>query len=169
MTAEHLSRNLPPAASVASAHALVDAELSTTARFGHGALLLFATAMTIAIGSLWATEPSLPLRTHVAFGVMVLIGLSWAAYATWVLTTRRVLLGRHRVVAGRMAVTFTSTFIAGSLLVAVTTGHPAGYAAAGLGAGMLAVAAWLLVRARRQMVRLVARRAEIQRTMDASK
>jgi len=166
MTAENLSRNLPPAASVASVRALMDAELSTAARVGHGALLLSAAAMTIVIGSLWMTEPSLPMRTHVAFAVMVLIGLSWTAYASWVLTTRRVLLGRHRVIAGRMAVTFASTFVVGSLLVAATTGHPAGYAAAVLGAGMLAVAAWLLVRARRQMVRLVVRRAEIQRTLD---
>jgi hypothetical protein len=169
MTVENLSRNLPPAASPASAHALVDAELSTAARAGHGALLLFAAAMTIVIGSLWMTEPSLPLRTHLAFGVMMLIGLSWVAYATWVLTTRRVLLGRHRVIAGRMAVTFASTFVVGSLLVAATTGHPAGYAAAALGAVMLAVAASLLVRARRQVARLAARRAEIRRALDASK
>lgn len=169
MTAEHLSRNLPPAASVVPVHALVDAELSTAARFGHGALLLSAAAGTVVIGSLWVTEPSLPARTHVAFGVMVLMGLSWAAYATWVLATRRVLLGRHRVIAGRMAVTFTSTFVAGSLLVAATTGHPAGYAAASLGVGMLAAAAWLLVRARRQVVRLAARRAEIQRTLTSQR
>ncbi len=68
-----------------------------------------------------------------------------------------------------MAVTFTSTFVAGSLLVAATTGHPAGYAAASLGVGMLAAAAWLLVRARRQVVRLAARRAEIQRTLTSQR
>ena len=37
----------------------------------------------------------------------------------------RIVKRRHRVVAGRMAVTFTSVLVVGCLLVAVTTGHPA--------------------------------------------
>jgi hypothetical protein len=165
MTADNLPRNLLLDASAASAHALLNAELSTAARLGHVALLLGGAGMAIAIGSLWATEPSLPLRTHLAFGAMTLIGVAWAVYATWVLTTRRVLLGRHRVVAGRMAVTFAGVLVAGSLLVAATTGHPAGYAAAGPGVVMLGVAAWLLARARREVVRLTARRTELERAL----
>jgi hypothetical protein len=165
MTTDNLSRNLSPAASAASAHALINAELSTASRLGHVALLLVGAAMAIAIGSLWVTEPSLPRRTHVAFGAMTLIGLAWAAYATWVLTTRRVLLGRHRVVAGRMAVTFTSVFVIGCLLVAATTGHTAGYAAAGLGTLMVGVAAGLLARARREVARLTAKREELERAL----
>jgi hypothetical protein len=164
MTADNLSRNLPPVGS-ASAHALIDVELSAAARVGHVALLLGSSAMTVVIGSLWATEPSLPLRTHLAFGVMTLMGVAWVAYATWVLTTRRVLLGRHRVVAGRMAVTFTSVFVLGCLLVAATTGHPAGYAAAGLGVVMLSGAVLALGRARREVARLAARREEIERAL----
>lgn len=162
---EHLSRRLPPAASTAAVHALLKGELSTPARAGHVALLLASAAATSVVGALWMTEPSLPLRTHVAFGVMVVIGLSWATYATWVLSTRRVLLGRHRVIAGRMAVAFTGCFVAGSILVAAMTGHPAGYASAGLGVGMLVAAAWLLARARRQVARLMERREEIVRTL----
>jgi hypothetical protein len=50
--------------------------------------------------------------------------------------------------------------------VAATTGHPAGYAAAGLGVVMLGVAAWLLARARREVARLVARREELQRALE---
>lgn len=165
MTVDNLSRSLPTAASAASAHALLSAELSTVARVGHVALLLVGAAMAVAVGSLWATEPSLPLRTHVAFGAMTLIGLAWAAYATWVLTTRRVLLGRHRVVAGWMAVTFTSVFAVSALFVAAATGHTAGYGAAGLGGMMLGAAAWLLLRARRQVARLTARRAELERAL----
>ncbi|MCC7044856.1 MAG: hypothetical protein IT183_13410 [Acidobacteria bacterium] len=165
MTADNLTRNLPGAASAASAHALMHAELSTAARLGHVVLLLVGAVTAIAVGSLWATEPSLPPRTHLAFGALTLIGVAWAVYATWVLTTRRVLLGRHRVVAGRMAVTFTGALVAGSLLVATTTGHPAGYAAAGLGVVMLGVATWLLVRARREVARLAARREEIERAL----
>ena len=165
MTAENLTRNLPSAPSASSARALMHGELSTLARFGHVALLLVAAAMTLAVGSLWATEPSLPVRTHVAFAAIVLIGSAWVVYATWTLSSRRPLLGRHRVVAGRMAVTFTSVFVIGCVLTAMTTGHPAGYAAAGLGGLMLAVAVWLLVRARREVARLTARRAEIERRL----
>jgi hypothetical protein len=166
MTADNLSRNLPRAASAASAHALIHAELSTAARLGHIALLLVGAATAIVIGSLWTTEPSLPPRTQLAFGAMTLIGVAWAVYATWVLTTRRVLLGRHRVVAAWMAVTFTGVLVVGALAVAATTGHPAGYAAAGLGVVMLGVAAWLLARARREVARLVARREELQRALE---
>ena len=77
-------------------------------RLGYVALLLAALTMTGVVGTLWATEPSLPLRVHVAFGVMVAIGSSWVVFALWVLTHRRILLARHQIVAGRMAVTFTS-------------------------------------------------------------
>lgn len=167
MTADNVSRDLTGAASSAAAHALMDAGLSTAARVGHVALLLVAVAMSVAIGSLWATEPALPLRTHLAFGVMTLIGVAWGTYAAWVLTTRRVLLGRHRVIAGKMAVTFTGVFVLGALAVAVMTGHPAGYAAAVSGGVMQAVAVFLLARAQRDVARLIARRAEIERTLEA--
>lgn len=164
MTARNVLHNLP-AASSARAHALINKELSTAARVGHVALLLGAAAMSAAVGSLWATEPALPLRTQLAFGVMTLIGVAWVTYAAWVLTTRRVLLGRHRVIAGRMAVTFTGVFVLGGLAAAVTSGHPAGYAAAASGAVMQAVAVFQLVRAQREVARLTARRAEIERTL----
>ena len=164
MTAHNESRNLP-AASSAAAHALMNRELSTAARVGHVTLLLVAASMSVAIGSLWATEPFLPLRTHLAFGVMTLIGVAWVAYAAWVLTSRRVLLGRHRVIAGRMAVTFTGVFVLGGLAVAVMTGDPAGYAAAVSGGAMQAVAVFLLVRAQRDVARLIARRAELERAI----
>jgi hypothetical protein len=153
------------AASAAADRALMAARLSTGARVGHVALLLVSLAMATAIGSLWATEPLLPARTHVAFGVMVAIGLSWAVYATWVLTTRRVLLGRHRLVAARMSVAFSSVFVLGCLLLAVATGHRAGYVAGGSGVVLLAVAVAMLVRARREVTRLDARRRTIERTL----
>jgi hypothetical protein len=162
MTIGPVSSSEPLAASVASARELIHTELSGAGRFWHVALLLVAGAMTVGIGSLWATESSLPMRTQVAFGTMVLMGLAWVVYATWALMTRRVLLGQHRVVAGRMAVTFTAAFVTGCIVVAVTTGHPAGYSASALGAVMLGGAVWLLVRARRDVARLRARKMELE-------
>src|ERR671918_2584122 len=96
----------PPRISASAWQRLADAELSVRSRLGYVALLLVALMMTSVIGALWMTEPVLPWRTQLAFGMMIVIGLSWVAFALWVLTHRRVLLARDSVVAGRMAVTF---------------------------------------------------------------
>jgi hypothetical protein len=142
---------------------LVEAELSMTARVGHVVLLLVSLLMTVGIVSLWATEPFLPLRTQVAFGVMTVIGVSWSLFATRVLTGRRVLYARHRIVAGRLAVTFTSVFALGAGAIAYLSGSPAAYLSVALGGAMVAVAIWLLVRAHRAMARLDARRQVLER------
>jgi hypothetical protein len=142
--------------------ALADAELSLPARYAHVALLLVSSSFAVALGSLWATEPSLPARTHAAFGALLVIAVSWSGYATWVLTSRRELLARQRVVAGRMAVTFTATFALGAALVGVNTGRVAAFAAAGLGLVMFAVALALLARARRRFRALAQRRAQLE-------
>jgi len=147
--------------------ALADAELSVPARLAHVALLLVSSAFTVALGSLWATEPSLPTRTHAAFGVLLVIGVSWSIYAIWVLTQRRVLLARQRVIAGRMAVTFSATFTLGAALVGVSTGRSAGFAAAVLGVVMFIVVFALLARARRRFDALAARRAMLERELGA--
>jgi hypothetical protein len=144
---------------------LADTELSTASRMGHVALLLVALAMTAVVGSLWATEPALPFRTQAAFGIMTGIGLSWAAFATWVLTGRRVLLARHRIVAGRMAVAFAAIFVVGAVLVGRATAEPAAYAAAATGVAMLVAAAAILVRAHRDFARLSERRRTLERQL----
>lgn len=141
----------------ASLERITAAELSSIARLGHVALMLVAAAMSIAVASLLVTEPALPPRTRAAFVVMVVIGLSWTVYALWVLTYKRGLLANLRVVAGRMAVTFTSIFVLGALSLGIATGTTGFYLAAGLGAGMLAVAIGLLVRANRHRANLQAR------------
>jgi len=149
--------------------ALADAELSVSARCAHVALLLASSALTVALGSLWATEPSLPTRTHAAFGALLVIGVAWTIYAAWVLSRRRVLLARHRIVAGRMAVTFTATFAVGAALVGITTGRAAAFAAAGLGVVMCAIALALLARAHRRFDALVERRARLERELGAAR
>jgi hypothetical protein len=157
--------------SLSTAHLsrLLDTELSRRSRLGHVGLLLVSTAMTVVVVSLWVTEPALPVRTQVAFGAMTVIGLAWMVFAGWVLTTRRVLLGRDSVVAGHLAVTFTAVFVAGALLVGYSTGGKAPFAAAATGAGLLGVAIALLVRARRRVAGLTARRDALERDLGAKR
>jgi hypothetical protein len=121
--------------------------------------------MTGVIAALWATEPVLPLRAHLGFGGMVAIGSSWVAFALWVLTHRRVLLARHRIVAGRMSVTFTTVFVLGALVLGYTTGRSEPYKAAAVGLVMLGAAVGVLVRAHRSFARLAERRNTLEREL----
>jgi hypothetical protein len=154
--------------STAAVRQLADAELSVPSRLGHVALLLAALGMTVLVVSLWLTEPALPLRTHVAFGVMTAIGLSWGTFAIWVLTSRRVLFARQRIVAGRMAVTFAAAFTTGALATAAATGAAAAFAAGGTGVVMVAAAVVILRRAHRASARLMARRDALERELAGS-
>jgi hypothetical protein len=154
--------------STAAVRQLVDTELSLPSRLGHVALLLAALGMTVVIVSLWLTEPALPVRTHVAFGVMIAIGLSWSAFAIWVLTNRRVLFARERIVAGRMAVTFAAVFTTGALIAAAATEAAAAFIAAGTGVVMVAVAIFILRRAHRASAQLMARRDALERQLAGS-
>jgi hypothetical protein len=142
------------------------AELSFRARLAYVGLLLLASAMAVAVGSLLLTEPALPARTTIGFLAIVAIALCWVAYATWVLRRRRVLLAGHRIVAARMAVVFCSLFVAGALALG-WWGPPARapFAAAALGGAMLGCALVLLVRARRRFALLLARRRELERLL----
>ncbi|MGB7217876.1 MAG: hypothetical protein WBD07_03615 [Vicinamibacterales bacterium] len=147
---------------------VVDGQLALPARVGHVALLLAALIMITVIGSLWMTEAALPLRTQLAFGAMVVIGLSWVGYALWALTYRHALLARHQIIAGRMAVTFTGVFLTGAAGAAVMTGAAAAYAAAATGLVMVVGAVIVLVRAHRAFDRLVARRGTLERELGVS-
>ena len=114
-TRSHTSSPALPAESAAALQRLLDTELSLPSRLGYVALLLVALTMTGVITALWTTEPVLPLRAQVGFGLMVAIGVSWIIFAVWALTHRRILFARHQIVAGRMAVTFTTVFLLGTL------------------------------------------------------
>jgi len=157
-----------PTGSAAALQRLVDAELSLPSRLGYVALLLAALTMTTVVGTLWATEPALPPRTQLAFGAIVAIGSSWVAFALRVLTHRRVLLARHRIVAGRMAVTFTSFFVLAALALGATTGGSGPYKAAAVGIVMLAAAVVVLVHAHRSFDRLAARRDVLRREIEGN-
>jgi hypothetical protein len=96
---------------------LVARELSLGARLGHTALLVVAGSVAALTTALWLTEPSLPVRTHIAFGAIVVVGVSWTAYAWWVLTNRRVLLANQRVIASWLAAAFSALFVVGAVIL----------------------------------------------------
>jgi hypothetical protein len=155
---------LPPALA-AELRRLTVLELSLPARLGYTTLLLGASTMTATVGALLLTEPGLPHRTSIALAVLAVIGLSWMGFATWVLTNRRILLGSQRIVASRLAVAFSSTFVAGALLVGYQTASRAALTAAALGTVMVLVALVMQRRARRAFARLSKRRKALEQQL----
>jgi hypothetical protein len=151
--------------SIANIRNLASGELSLKARIGYVALLLASAPMTAVIASLWLTEPHLPARARVALGVMTLIGASWAALSLWALTTRRVLLARDRVIAGRMAVAFTGVFVAGAATSCAVSMSAAAFASLATGVVMFAIALRIWSQARRRFTELHSRRAELERQL----
>jgi hypothetical protein len=134
-------------------------ELSLPARLGHTALLVVAASVSALTASLWLTEPALPLRTHIAFGAIVVIGLAWTGFAWWVLANRRVMLANQRVIASWMAVGFTALFLVGAVILRSRIGN----GGVVVSAAFLAVASVNVVVARRRFVRLVERRRSLER------
>jgi len=153
---------IPATHALEAARQIAEAELSMPSRVAHGALLAAALTMTMVIVSLWLTEPDLPLRTRAAFGVLTMIGASWSGYAAWVLTQRRVLFAWQRVVAGWLALTFTSVFTIGAFGIGIAANAPAGFAAGALGLVLVTAAALLLLRARRRLAALVERKRQLE-------
>jgi len=144
---------------------MASAELSFKARLGYVALLLVSAAMSTVVVSLWLTEPALAARTHWAFGVLTVIGLSWMALSVWALGSRRILFARDRVIAGTMAVGFTALFVVGAAMAAVLSGNRAAFGALATGIVMLGVAIWALLSARRRFAELAARRAALEESL----
>lgn len=145
-----------------TARQIAEAELSLWPRIAHGALLAVALAMTVVVAALWLTEPDLPLRTRMALAVLAVIGAIWTGYAAWVLTQRRVLFARQRVVAGWLSLVFTSLFTVSAFGMGIAADAAAGFAAGGLGLGLVAVSALLLARDRRRFSALLERRRALE-------
>ena len=93
------------------------------------------------------------------------MGLSWVGFAVWVLTHKRILLGRHRVVAGRLAVGFSVVFCIGALAVGYATSSRSAVTAGAMGVLMLVIATAMLIRARRSVEQLSKRRDELERQL----
>ncbi|MGW5745529.1 hypothetical protein [Amycolatopsis sp. NPDC003861] len=91
--------------------------LSLRRRVGYVSVALAGLLGSGVAGLLWATEPGLPPRTKVAFAVLVVIGVGWAAFGTWAVTRRAPLFARDRVVAGWLGVAAWLLFTAGVLVI----------------------------------------------------
>lgn len=154
----------PQMKSLQNVRELVSAELTVASRLGYLVLALVAAMMTVIVVSLWTSEPDLPARTHWAFVAMSVIGISWIGLATWALTTSRILAARDRVIAGWMAVTFTSVFVLGTVLATIISDGKA-WQSLVMGLALLALAVRALLRARRRFTELAARRAELERQL----
>ncbi|WP_149182292.1 transmembrane transport protein [Streptomyces sp. TRM49041] len=136
-------------------------EVSLRSRMRYVAVGLAGGCAAALIGVLWATEPrSLPVRTQAAFAGLIAIGLAWTAVAGWVLTRRRPLFARDRVLgAGLALVAGVVTGVAGTALAAAR-GTPAEALATALAGAVLSTAAGLV------LVRARARRRELLRLRD---
>jgi hypothetical protein len=146
-----------PRASAPEVIAGLGSTLSKGARVRAVAALVAGLAGAVFVGALWWTEPGpLPALTQLAFGLLTLACLAWAAYGTWLLRSRVPLFATDRVVAawiGLAASALTST-----LLVAVTLQRGSGaWGVTLVAAALVAVAAVLVVRAHRQRAALLRR------------
>ncbi|MFD5438620.1 transmembrane transport protein [Kitasatospora sp. NPDC127067] len=135
------------------------AEVSLRSRMRHVAVGLAGGCGAALVSVLWATEPGpLPFRTRAAFAGLITVGLAWAAFAGWVLSRRRPLFARDRVLGARLALVVTAVTGVAGVAVAAVRGTTAGTLAVALaGAGLVATAGLLLVRAqsrRRELLEL---------------
>jgi hypothetical protein len=146
---------------------MVRRELSTPKRLGYLLLLMITLTATCLIGTLWITEPApLPLRTHVAFGLLTAINLAWSLLFGWIVTQRKVLYAMHRVIAGWMALTFCALFLISGLVVAAIRMNATALAfVAVVGMCQLLLAIVILKRARHRRRELLARRDELTATL----
>jgi hypothetical protein len=142
---------------------ITSGQLSLRSRVGYLSLLVASLTMAAAIGSLLATEPILPARARLAFMVIVCISLAWAAFSAWVLSTRRVMFGRDRVIGARMALTFCVLSTVGMLALGAFGGvGRAAYLAAAAESVLCVVAGVVLLRAKRRVDILTIRKRQLE-------
>lgn len=164
MTDPRTDRSAPdqPGRSVEEVLAVLDRELSWSDRLRYLAVGFAGLVVTAVSGSLWATEPSLPLRTRLAFAGFVLLGVAWMAVAGYVLTRRRPLYGADRVLATGLAVVASSVVgIAATVLAGLRGGSQPSLIAGTVAAAFIATSAVLHHGARRRRDALLARRREL--------
>lgn len=133
----------------------------------HIALLVASLIGAGVAGALLVTEPNLPPRAQYAFMALVAIGLSWTAFSLWTLNREGALLGKHRVIASRMGLAYSSLFTIAILAMGLAedwTGksRTSWYGALGTGVALVVFAAISLRRAENQFRELSSRRAELE-------
>ena len=144
----------------------VDRELSRSARLRYLAVGLASLVVTALTGALWATEPGLPFRTHVAFAGIVVLGIAWMTVATYVLTRRQPLYAADQVLATGLALVASSAVgIATTILVGVRGGVLPALAAAGMALMFVTTSTVLHLAARRRRDALLTHRRELLKTL----
>lgn len=137
-------------------------EVSLRSRMRHVAVGLAGGCSAALITVLWVTEPHpLPARTQAAFAALTAVGLAWAALAGWVLSRRRPLFVRDRVLGARLALAVSVGTCAVGTALAATRGTTVETLAIALTGGVLIAAAGLL------LARAHARRRALLRLRDA--
>ncbi|WP_116247779.1 transmembrane transport protein [Nocardiopsis sp. FIRDI 009] len=138
------------------------AEVSLASRMRHVVVGVMGGCAAALIAVLWATEPQpLPTRTQAAFAGLIAIGLAWAVFAGWVLSRRRPLFARDRVLGGRIALAAALvTGVAGTALAAARAG-------AGVTLGIALVGLCLVIASGTALLRARSRHRELLRLRDA--
>lgn len=136
--------------------ALVHGELSSGKRWAYRLILLAASVGVAALASLWSTEAGpLPLRLHVAFAALTVIGVGWVGVLTWILTRRNCPTALDRLATAWMATIACSLFLIVSLAIAAARGEVGAALSLGLlGLGLLGFAVVMLRAAYAQRARL---------------
>jgi hypothetical protein len=143
---------------------LVRGQLSGRSKILHATVLVAAAAMAIVVTSIWITEPVLPLRTHVAFAVLVAIAVGWITHAVRVLTHTAILLAPHQVQAARLSMAACVLFLGGCLLAWMFVGGQASQLASCSAAVMTGVSVVNHQRATRHYRALMRRRDALVHT-----
>ncbi|QOV40844.1 transmembrane transport protein [Streptomyces ferrugineus] len=144
------------------------AETSLRSRMRYLAAGLAGGCAAVLIAVLWVTEPQpLPARTQVAFAGLIAIGLAWAGFAGWVLSRRRPLFARDRVLGALIAFAATVATSAGGTALAVARGTMVeALVAALVSVALVTAAGFALVRARSRRRELLRRRDALQQEAD---
>ena len=153
----------PPAPD--GALSLIRGELSTPRRWWYRVLLAGISVWVAALVSLWATEPRpLPLRLHVAFAALTVIGIGWVAVLGWILTRRSCPTAADRLATALMAAVACGMFLAIAVPIAlVREGMLQALTLGVVGLFLLGVALILLRRAFLLRAALRAKLAELEK------
>ncbi|GLW26763.1 hypothetical protein Mame01_68050 [Microbispora amethystogenes] len=135
--------------------------LSLRTRIRAVAALLAGVTGAVFMGTLWWTEPGpLPGRTHLAFALLTVFCLAWAAYGGWLLTRRIPLFATDQVIAAWIGLVASLATTAVVTVVAVQRGAGVGLPLA-VGGVFVAVALALVVRAQARRAALLRRKHEL--------
>ena len=153
----------PATRDAADVLAALETELAQGQRRRALGMLLASLMVTGPLASLWLTEPELPLRTHLVFGGLVMVGLAWIGLGAYLLVQRHPLYAHDRVLATGLAVAASAiTGVASTVVSVLRSGTVAAVATTAIAALMVIAACALHLQARRRRRVLTRRRHELE-------